>query len=138
MLLERLGDDVGSRGEDGVELGIGGGRDGAVDVALVPGMDRPGAGRQRGVVADDGVERIDVQLDEVAGVLGDVPRLGDDEGHRLAGEADVALGQAAERPAAGAALEVDPRLLHVAVQVGAGEHGDHAGQLAGGRDVDAR
>ena len=85
-----------------------------------------------------GGDRIDLDLDEVAGVLGDVARLGDDEGDRLAGEADVAVGQHAERPAAVAALEVDPRLDDVAVEVGAGEHGDDAGQLAGRRDVERR
>ena len=102
------------------------------------GVHGPGVGGERGVVADDGVDRLDVELDEVAGVLGEVAGLGDDQRHGLAGEAHVVLGEAAERPPAGAALEVDPRLVHVAVEVGAGEHGDDAGQLAGRGDVEGR
>ena len=83
-------------------------------------------------------DRLDLDLDEVAGVLGDVAGLGDDERDRLAGEAHVAVGEQPERPAAVAALEVDPRLDDVAVEVGAGEHGDDAGQLAGRADVERR
>ena len=93
-----------------VELGVVGGRDGAGDVVGPFGVHRTGPVGQRVVVADDGVERIDLDLDEVARVLGDVARLGDDERHRLAGEPDVAVGEHPERPPAVAALEVDPRL----------------------------
>ena len=89
-------------------------------------------------MADDGVERIDVDLHEVTRILGDVARLGDDERHRLAGEADVAIGEDPERPSAVAALEVDPHFLDVAVEVGAGEHGDHAGQFPGRGGVEGR
>ena len=129
---------MGRVGEDLVELGIVGGRDGAGDVVGPLGVHATGAIGQRVVVADDGVERIDLDLDEIARILGDVARLGDDERHRLPGEPDVAVGEDPERPSAVAALEVDPCFLDVAVEVGAGEHRDHAGQLPGGGDVEGR
>ena len=129
---------MGRAGEDLVELGIVGGRDGAGDVVGTFGVHGTGPIGQRAVVADDGVERIDLDLHEVTRILGDVARLGDDERHGLAGEPDVAVGEDPERPPAVAALEVDPRFLDVAVEVGAGEHGDHAGQLPGGGDVEGR
>ena len=41
----------------------------------------------------DGGQRFVVDVDEVDGVLGDVPALGDDEGDRVADELHLALGQ---------------------------------------------
>ena len=95
VLVERLGDDVGGAGED-LRRARDRRRAGCAPATLSDrsGVHGSGAVGQRGVVADDGVDRVDLELDEVAGVLGDVARLGDDEHDRLAGEADVAVGHA--------------------------------------------
>ena len=121
---------MGGFGEDLVELRVVAGRNVSGDVVRPLGMHGTGPVGQRGVVADDGIDGIDLDLDEVAGVLGDVARLGDDEGDRLAGEAHVAVGQNPERTPALAALEVDPALDDVAVEIGAGEDGDDSGELS--------
>ena len=138
VLRERLRDDLGRRRHHLLELVVLDVGHAVGDVVGPFGVDRAGARREGGVVTDDGGDRVDLDLDEVAGVLGDVARLGHDEHDRLAGEADVAVGEHAEGPALVAALEVDPGLGDVAVELGAGEHGDHPGQLAGGADVERR
>ena len=134
---ERLGDDVGGRRRRRVELGVVAGRDrrrrrcrsrsGCTSRAPVG---------QRRVVVDDRRERLDLDLDELAGVLGQVPRLGHDERDgsptkRTSPSASTRNG----RPPV-AALESTQASPTSRVEVGAGEHRDHAGQLAGRRDVE--
>ena len=100
MLVERLGDDVGGAGEDRVELGVVGGRDAARATLPVELGVRPSGAPSASAASwpTTAGERVDVDLDELAGVLGDVAGLGDDEGDRLADEAHVAVGEHAERP----------------------------------------
>ena len=90
-----------------------------------------GVGRRRGEVDDRGL-RVEVDLDQLAGVLGDVATRGDDERDRVA---DVAHVGRRERRAA--TCSSSPSIAchaatEPAVEVGGGEHGDDAGQLPGG------
>ena len=137
MLVEGLGDDVVGVGEDRVELRVVGCGDLTRDVVGSLRVHRARPVRHGRVVADDRVHRIDLDLDQVAGVLGHVARLGDDEGDRLAREAHVSVGQHTERTAGVGPLVVEPRRDDLVVEVGAGEHVDDAGELARRRDVEA-
>ena len=74
-------------------------------------MDQRCAVGEGGVDTDDGRQHVDLDHDELGGVLRDVARLGDDEGHGLADEPDVALGEhPVHRGAARWPFEVDPAL----------------------------
>ena len=72
-------------------------------------------------VVDDRRERVVVDVDEVGGVLGDVTRVGHDEGDGIAGEAGLCLGERGPRRlrAVGSHRRV-PLLFHVDVEVGGG------------------
>ena len=62
---------------------------------------------ERVLDVDDRGERVEVELDELGGVLGDVRGLGDDDRDRLADEAHVAVGERAQRrgpPASGPSI----------------------------------
>ena len=89
--------------------------------------DMLGVGRG-GDEVDARVARVEVDLDELAGVLGDVAALGHDEGDRLADVAHVADRQR-RRDLQLLAEHGVPGLAEAAVEVLPREHGDHAGQL---------
>ena len=136
VLREGLGDDVGRRGEDLLEAGIVGRGNDAGHVVDQSGVDDGGVGGHGGVGADDRLGRFDVEVDELARVFGDVPGLGDHQDDRLAGEAHVALGQESEGTGrTTGSLEVDPALADGTVQILAGVHRDHTGQVAGRRST---
>ena len=122
LLVEGLGHHVGRGGACLVHrVGLGAAqltRD-VVGVGLVHQL-----GRLLGVdVVDDGRERFVVDVDEVDGVLGDVPALGHDQRDRVADEAGLALRQRRPRRI-GHVLphEPVPLLAHVGVEVGGDEH----------------
>ena len=89
-----------------------------------------------GVVGDRG-QRLVVDLDQLGRVLGEVAAVRDDQGDRVAGEPGLAVGERRPRrvrhlvPGPGV-----PGLADVAVEVGGGEDGVHAGQRQRGRRVD--
>ena len=86
----------------------------------------------------DGGQRLVVDVDQLDGVLGDVPALGDDERDRVADELHLALGQRrAGRVRHVLAHDRVPGLLDVGVEVGGREHRVHAGQRQRRRGVDA-
>lgn len=93
---------------------------------------------RRGVLeVNHGRRRVDVDLDELGCVLGERPRLRDDDGDRVAHEPDVAVG---ERPF-GWRDHVEQRCgghasPEPAVEIGGGEHGDDTGRRLGRRGVE--
>ena len=90
---------------------------------------------RRGHEVDARVAWLDVQLDELACVLGDVAALGDDERDRVAHVADVG---ARERRGHLELLTEHgvPRTTEATVEVLGREHGDDARKLARGADVE--
>ncbi len=84
----------------------------------------------------DRVKDLVGHLDQLAGILGEIGVVGDDHGERLAGEANVAVGQ---RPQlADRCFEEHggiERPLEHRGEIGGGEHGPNAGGLACRGDV---
>ncbi len=94
-------------------------------------------GLVRGGVVDHGGPRVVVDHHQLGRVLGDVPAVGHHQGHRVAGETDLALGQGRQGGGGPAlAREAEPHLVGRGVELGRGEHGVHPieGQGLGGID----
>lgn len=99
---------------------------------------------QRGPLRQGGLEsghrrrRVDIDLDEFAGVLRDVPARRDHNRDRIADEADVGVG---ERWVVGASLwrptGRGPQRTAEGIEVGGGEDGAHSWERLGGIDSDA-
>ncbi len=113
----------------------------AEDVVAPLLVDERGLVRQRLLGIADHGQRVVVDLDELRGVFGDVARRGHDERHRFT---DIANLVARERvPIAGLVggildrVEVGTQRLQLSVDVRAGDHREHAGNLRRLRDVDA-
>ena len=88
-------------------------------------------------VVDDGRQRLEVDHDQVGGVLGDVAALGDDERDGVAHEAHLVLGQRRTRHLGDVRADRGvPLLPGTRVQVGGDEHGVHAGECLRLADVD--
>jgi hypothetical protein len=136
VLLERLGDHVGGGREDLVDVGARHLRQFVGEVRVPLGMHKRGAADGGGRVQDRR-QRVDVHVDQVGSVLGQVPGLGHDQGHDVAGEPHVVLGEQAVRRLAGRADHGLPERPPRLVQVGGGEHRDDPGQAGGGAGVDA-
>ena len=87
-----------------------------------------GIGR-RPLEVHDGRQGIDIQLDEIARVLGDVPTIGNDDGHRVPDEAHIVLRHGPMRwlRAIGTG-DRRPHLMPFTGKVGSGKHGAHAVQ----------
>ena len=124
-----------------VEQGLQLGRDRELhlgaEVRAELGMHERSAFVERVLDVDDRGLDLDVDLDELGRVLGDVAALGDDQHDRLADEPHVAVGERAQRRAR---HPQQHRRLHVAgvrIEIGRGEHGDHTVDGAGLGDVDA-
>ena len=82
-------------------------------------------------------QRVDVDVDQLHGVLRDVARLGDDDRDGLAHVPDVTVGQhAARRVTRVRAHHGDPELVGGAVHLRGREDGDHTGVPPGGADVE--
>ena len=79
---------------------------------------------------DDGVGGVEVELDELARILGDVAALGDHQGDRVTDVAHVADGER-RRDLQLLAEHRVPRLAVGAVEVLPREHGDDTGRRAG-------
>ena len=92
---------------------------------------------RRGHEVDARVAWLDVQLDELACVLGDVAALGNHERDGLAHVADVAARERRWHLELLAEHRV-PRLTELPVEVLRCEHGDNARELARRSDVEAR
>ena len=136
VLTNRLGDDVRCRGER--RFDVAGRRPGhlADDVSGHGLVDGDLTAVRRGVV-DDGRQRLEVDHHQVGCVLGDVAALGDDERDGVAREADFVLGQRRTRHLRDVRADRGvPLLPGTRVQVGADEHGVHAGQVLRLADVD--
>ena len=88
--------------------------------------------RRGGAQVDHRRQRVVVDLDQVGGVLPLVGLLGQHGGHRLADEAHLVGGQPGPDHAVGGHRE---QLGRDQVDVGAGEHGHHAGRPSGLLDV---
>ena len=137
VLVERLGDHMGGVGEDLVELGVVDRRHDARLVAVELTVDQRCSLGEGGVDPDDRRLGVDLDLDELGRVLGDVARYGDDEGHRLPDEADVTLGEdPVHRRTARRPDEVDPVLVDRRVHVAPGEDCHDALHGVGRLDVD--
>ncbi len=94
-----------------------------------------------GEPVDDGRQRVEVDLDQFGGVLGEVAVAGDDQHDRVADEAHVVLGQREDRGhEVVGALEHRGQHRHrdLVVEVVGGEHRHDALGLAGGRHVEVR
>jgi hypothetical protein len=91
-----------------------------------------------GPVVHERLEGVEVDHDQVGGVLGEVAVVGDHERDRLADEADLAVGEGRHGCLLAPARVGVPELAHLGVEVGAGEHGVHAGRGEGLGGVDAR
>ena len=137
LLVDGLGHHVGGRVEHLLQGGGGQARHLTDQVGAVELVHQCVRLLRRGVVDDRG-QGVVVDLDQIDGVFGEVAALGDHQGHRVADEAHLALGQRGPRGLG--ALRSDrrvPLLLHVGVEVGRGENGAHPGQRQGRRGVDA-
>ncbi len=136
VLAEGGGHHVGGGGQHLVEVGMLG-AEALHHVGRPIGMDEVDRvlGGQLGV--EDRVEDLVGDLDQLAGVLGQVAAVGDDHGDGLTGEAHVAIGersQGGDRRAeehGRAQRAVDHRR-----QVGGGQHRPYAGADTGGGGVD--
>ncbi len=99
-------------------------------------MDEVGAFLRRLLGVEDGREHLVLHLDELARVLRQVAVVGDHQGDRLAGEADVAVGQRTQggdgrlQEHGGGKRAVDQR-----AQIIGGEHRTYARRLPGGRSI---
>ncbi len=114
-------------------------------VAGIVGPDRGRARRRRRRGAGQDRQRLVRHLDRLGGVAGDVERLGDDEGHRLAGAAHAPLRQERlrrhERGGAAAALPRHVRAQRAeaaGAQIIARQHREHARHLLRAAHVDRR
>ena len=97
VLIEGLGDDVRGLGDDRLPRRVERERHLLRDVRALLGVHEVlGVGR-RGLEVDDGRQRVELELHEVARVLGDVAVLGDHEHDRVADEAHVGVGERAQR-----------------------------------------
>ena len=123
VLRERLVEDVRRAVQQPVQLGLVLGREhpGHV-VRQLRVHQRAARGQRRGRVHDRLI-RFDVDADQLGGVLGQVPRLGHHDDDRLADEPDVAVGQ---HPPRGAVHRSPGDLAGPSVDVGRGQHRDHA------------
>ena len=120
-----LGQHVRSRLEERAQLVVGRHRHRARDVAVRIGMHAFRA-LERGRVVDDRGERLDVELDELEGILRQCPSLGHDERVRIADVAHFVVGQHLVRP--GGSHRQHGGRTHRAhehvVQVDCGQHGN--------------
>ena len=103
------------------------------DVAVEGVVHAGGVGPHRGDRVDDRLEHLVVDLDQRAGVLGDVAVGGRDDGDGLAGVAHLLRGDRGLRHRLGAERGHRPDVLQ---RLGAGEDADHAGQRPRGARVD--
>jgi hypothetical protein len=106
------------------------------DVAAVLREQQRRFGRERGIHVDDGIERVDVDLDQRGRIFGDRPGVGDDDRDRFAHQTD---GVARQRAVGRREQTVTARRHHVVgdvAQIGIGQHEVHTGHMARGRDVD--
>ena len=135
LLVDGHFDDVGRRPEDLLEHR----RRSAVvvdDVAPVR-LVHQHVGVGRGEVVDHRRQGVDVDDHELAGVLGDVAVLGDDERDGIADEADLPLGQRRSRRLRRRRAELGvPLLVHIRVEVLGDEHRLDARQGQGFGHVD--
>ena len=126
---ERVIEIRGHRGERHLNHRVGGETPGAVDEMVgVSGGTR---------VVNDRLGRIEVELDQLAGVLGDITALGDHDGDRFTDVAHIADGQRRWNLQLLAEHGV-PRLAIASVEVLPREHGVDARKLEGGRRIEAR
>jgi hypothetical protein len=87
---------------------------------------------------DDRRKRFDLDIDQIERVLGNLARLRDDDRDRLADETDLVGGDRPLQKALHARHRRKPqRDERQRVEIGAAEYRDHAGQIFGGRHVDA-
>ncbi len=87
--------------------------------------------RERGRSLDDDGVRLDVELDELGRVLGDVTGFGDHDGDRITDETHVTFRERCDRRhrSVGPDHRV-PDLAEPGVEFGTGENGDHTGHLS--------
>ena len=97
VLANGLGDDVWRGREDLVKLGVGVGREFAGDIGTDLGVHQIQPVVSRGRHVEHRRQRLDVHLDQLGAVFGDMPGPRDDDRDRIPGEADVLVGQRAQR-----------------------------------------
>ncbi len=125
MLTERLAHDVRSRREHRVDLGDRRTGHLADDVSWDGRVHRDVGGLGLGVV-DDGGQRLVVHDDQLGRVLSEIAARRDDEGHRVADEADLVVCERRPRDFGNVRTERRvPLLPDVGVQVGTEEHRMH-------------
>ena len=128
VLIDRLVEDVRRLLQQFVHAGqVPGGQDAGQVVRQGRVHPRAALG-QRLRRGDHRILRLDVHDDQLGGILGQVPRLGDHDGDRVTDIADVTVGEHLPRGMVGGPAG---QLVRRRVGLGRGQHGDHARHLPG-------